>query len=78
MTETEGSEVGPTETTPVPTGVGVQSMAKARVEDKDGALGLLWGAEGSWGGTWRRSWGSVPREGRAKVAAAMPLVKTFP
>lgn len=47
MTETEGPEVGPTETTPVPMGVGVQSMAKARVEGKDGALGLLWGAEGS-------------------------------
>lgn len=42
MTETEGPEVGLTETTPVPTGV--ESTAKARVEQQSRALGLLWGA----------------------------------
>lgn len=76
MTETEGPEVGLTETTPVPSGV--ESTAKARVEQQSWALGLLWGAEGSSRATWRPSWSSVPREGRAKAAAATPLVKTFP
>lgn len=44
MTETEGPEVGLTETTPVPTGV--ESTAKARVEQQSRALGLLWGGGG--------------------------------
>lgn len=44
MTETEGPEVGLTETTPVPSGV--ESTAKARVEQQSWALGLLWGGGG--------------------------------
>lgn len=48
MTETEGPEVGPTETTPVAKGVGVESMAKARVaRQRQGSRLALGGTEGS-------------------------------